>query len=100
MCFQGAFNQVEMLSEFPVQALGVVSHYGQAAAFRRPSRAKRTNDDIPIRPYRVFYGLHIGLSLVFFGQEVEHRAIMPDIVRMGRQWRLNDIRTDPLNGFC
>jgi len=82
-----------------MKGFGIISHDVKAAAFRRPLRAEGADNHMPACFYRQCGIPDISNPIFWLRQEVKDRAIMPDIVGMGRKNRLRDICLQPANGF-
>ena len=95
MLFLLVFQQGECVAEFVMQFIRTVAHHRQTAALQRTVFGKSGNDDIPSGLDRIEYGTHVGVALFLRRQEVEHRAVMPDVVTLAGQVDFGDVRLDP-----
>jgi len=84
MCLAGTFHQFEAFAKLAVQTLGVIAHHIESAAMIWPIRSKGRDDHMPTRSDCMAHGIYITLAIISSYQEVEHGAIMPDIIGLVR----------------
>ena len=95
MQFGGALNQAETYTKLAVQRLGIVTHDFEPAALRWAFRAKCADNDVTARLDAASDLPNIGSSLFRHGKKMEHRTIMPEVVRSWFKFDLCDISSNP-----
>jgi hypothetical protein len=76
---------------------GGVAVDGQPAASCRAILGKRRYDDVAARANGVLDSLDVGITLLRRSKKVKHRAVVPDVERLGRQVHFEDVAFEPRN---
>jgi hypothetical protein len=97
MQFFRTLHQSEACAEFVVEGFGVVTNYVEPAALRRALWPKGPNNDVATSPYRVRYPFDVRRTFLIGRQEVEHGAIMPNIVGLRFKDDSSNVSKDPTN---
>src|SRR5438874_7520058 len=74
--FFGAVNELEARAKLAMQALGVITHDVKAAAGGGTLGTERTHDHVPASPHGHRNRLDVIKSLLRFGKEMKHSAVM------------------------
>lgn len=99
MCFSLVMPQGKSRAEDVLQSGGIVPLHREAAAFFRPIIGKRGKDEMAAGFERMQKYPAIGLPVFWMGQEMEYRAIMPEIKGMLTKIYRGDVCFDPLNAL-
>ena len=99
MRFTFMTQRFERLTKFGLQFGWRIAHHREPTAAGWPVLGKRGYDHQTARPDRAKHLLHIGSPILDTGQEMEHRAIVPDIVGVLWQFGAQDIGFQPLHPF-
>ena len=78
--FPEMLQQLERATKLSMQGVGGVSHHRQTTALQWAVGREGGNDDMAARLHGVAYLRDIGGAVVWVGQEVEYRAVMPDVI--------------------
>ena len=95
--FGGALNQAETYTKLAVKRLGIVTHDFEPAALRWAFRAKGADNDMATRPDAASDLPDVGSSLLRRGKKMEHRTIMPEVVRSWFKFDFSDISGNPVH---
>src|SRR5258708_1158971 len=89
-------NEFERAPEGLAKARSIVAHYGQAAAPFWPIQGEGGNDGVPSGLQAPVKALDVSHAVTVFGEEVERRAVVPNVVSLQR---LPDrrVRDNPMN---
>ena len=89
-------DEREVLAERGGEALAVMPHDGQAAASFRAVGSEGGDDRVAARPQRLPESLDIGGLVGRIDEEVERRAVVPDVVDSLRR-PFRRVRDEPMN---
>ena len=78
-----------------MQRVRVVADNVEAAALRGPLRAERCDDHVPAGLHGTLDLTDIGGALRCAGQEMEHGAIMPNVIALRGQNHVGDVGGEP-----
>ena len=79
MCFFSMAQQQKGLAKLGMQFIRAITYDRQAAALVWPVFGKGGDDDVTAGLDCTKHGLHISGTILRRGQEMEHRAVMPNI---------------------
>jgi hypothetical protein len=91
----GALNQAETSTELAVKGLGIVPNDFEPAALRGALWAKCADNDMTARTDAASDLPDIGRSLLRHGKKMEHRTIMPEVVRSWLKFDFSNISSNP-----
>ncbi len=77
VAFEDGFLQPKPLPQFPAQAFPVIADDGKARTFFRAVQGEGADDGLPAGNKGGFQGIPVGGAVVFIGQEMKHRPVMP-----------------------
>jgi len=95
MLLASALEQLEVRAELAVKLLRAVPHHLQTAALGGAVWCERGHHHVATSANRGTHLLHIPLTIGNLGQEVKHSSVVPDVIRGGRQGRVEDIGLQP-----
>lgn len=98
--FVAVLGELEGGAELGVQFVGVVAHDWQAAAFGRAVGGEGGDDHVAAVADRLHHLAHVGAAGFGSGKEVEHGAVVPDIVGGFRQVDAGDVAGDVRVRLC
>ena len=98
--FVAVLGELEGGAELGVQFVGVVAHDWQAAAFGRAVGGEGGDDHVAAVADRLHHLAHVGAAGFGSGKEVEHGAVVPDIIGGFRQVDAGNVAGDPAHLFA
>ena len=90
-----ALHQLEPIAELAMQGRRTVPHRFQAAAPPWSVSGEGGDDDVSAWLHGMAHGTDVPLAILSTGQEVEHGAVVPDIVGVAWQTDRSDVRLQP-----
>lgn len=81
--FDLMFDKFESWAELVVQGISVVARDVEATALLWSFQAERRNNDVATGSYCLSHLVNVGPTLIWIRQEVEDRAVVPEVVAAG-----------------
>jgi hypothetical protein len=97
MKFGEMLYQLKAGPEFVVKRAGVITCNVQAAARGWTFGTERCNDNVASGLDGMRHLAHVRSAFLEFGQEVEHRPVMPNVVQMPREGNRRNVTARPVN---
>src|SRR5262245_33015839 len=95
MVLAGAIDERKARPEFVMQAIWAIPHHIQATTLLWSIGSEAGDDHIPARPHRITHAVNVTLPVSRVGEEMEDRAIVPDIKDGVREGGLRNIDLHP-----
>src|SRR6516164_45973 len=91
------FHQAEAGAKLFVKRIGVITHHFEPAAFRGALRAKGAHNDVTARLNAACHLSDVSNPLLSCSKEMEHCAIMPEVVRAWVELGFRDVGDKPVH---